>query len=107
MSVPETYKKFTERNFQQSCRILKELNVDLPKLNLKFEYFKNVGSIFSTSNATCSKCGSKKEVHADIHVITDPENPDGRIVTSTICCKACNTMFGWGFKIDGFKEEEK
>lgn len=103
----DSYKKHSEKNLKHSCRMLRELGADLPILDLKFEHFKRMGPIFSTSDATCSKCGSKKDVHADICVKADPENPDGRIVTSMICCKDCNTMFGWGFRVDGFKEEEK
>ncbi len=65
-----------------------------------------MGTIFSTADATCSKCGSNKNVHADMVVKVDPENPDGRVITSSVCCSDCNTMFGWGFRVDSAKEEK-
>ena len=99
-NIPDSYKRFSERNFQKHKDLLAESVKDLPLLDFKFENFENCGTIFSTDEAMCSKCGSNKNAHADIQVKVNPGNPNGRIITSVVYCSNCNSMFGWGFRVE-------
>ena len=94
------YEKELERSaieFQESLETLPETR------RLKFEDFEVCGTVVSSWRATCPRCGNVGEqdrsVLADIRVQKDPENPNGRLLTSVIFCQVCNMEIAWGFKI--------